>query len=167
MTELVVVGFKRDRHRAARVLRWLREDRLHSWKVDLSDAVAVYLDHAGWLRVDHGGTGEGPGPEGPLGGFIRTMRASLTSDVCFAGLGGAAPAIDAETWAEDSSVPPGFAKRVGTMLQPGDSAIVALLDPLDLQLLTPQFRGYDGAILNTPLSDEQRATIDAALDNSQ
>ena len=167
MTELVVIGFKRDRHRASRVLRWLREDRLHRWKVDLSDAVAVYLDHGGWLRVDHGGTGEGPGPGGPLGGVIRTMRASLTSDVRFAGLGAAAPAIDAESWAEETGVPPDFAKRVGTMLQPGDSAIVALLDPTDLQLLTPQIRGYDGAILNTPLSDEQRAMVNTTLDDSQ
>jgi uncharacterized membrane protein len=149
------------------VLKWLREDRPRSGEVDLSDAVAVYLDHGGWLRVDHGGTGDGTGPGGPLGGIIRTVRASLTSDVRFAGLGGAAPAIDAETWAEDSGVPPGFAKGVGTMLQPGDSAIVALLDPTDLQLLTPQIRGYDGAILNTPLSDDQRAMVNTTLDDSQ
>jgi uncharacterized membrane protein len=166
MTELVVVGFKKDRHRAGKVLNWLREDRRHSWVADLSDAVAVYLDHRGWLRVDHGGTGEGPGPGEPLGGFIRTVRASLTSDVRFAGLA-AAPAIGAETWDEESGVPRDFAKRVETMLQPGDSAIVALLDPTDLQLLTPQIRGYDGAILNTRLSDGQLATGDAALDNSQ
>src|SRR6185295_10392453 len=61
MAELVVVGFKKDMYRASEVLNTL-QDMNNSWVVDLNDAVAVYRDYKGKLRVDQSyqmTTGEG------------------------------------------------------------------------------------------------------------
>ena len=63
MAELIVVGFKKDMYRASEVLNDL--SRLNDdWVVDLHDAVAVYRDYEGKLRVDQSyqmTTGEGAG----------------------------------------------------------------------------------------------------------
>jgi uncharacterized membrane protein len=61
MAELIVVGFKRDIYRASEALNML-QDMNSGWVVDLSDAVAVYRDSKGKLRVDQSyqmTTGEG------------------------------------------------------------------------------------------------------------
>ena len=44
MSELIVVGFKKDMYRASEVLNTLQEMN-QSWVVDLNDAVAVYRDY--------------------------------------------------------------------------------------------------------------------------
>jgi hypothetical protein len=51
MAELIVVGFKKDMYRASEALNML-QDMNSTWMVDLSDAVAVYRDYKGKLRVD-------------------------------------------------------------------------------------------------------------------
>ena len=51
MAELIVVGFKKDMYRASEALNML-QDMNSSWMVDLHDAVAVYRDYKGKLRVD-------------------------------------------------------------------------------------------------------------------
>ena len=61
MAELIVVGFKKDMYRASEVLNNL-SDLNNDWVVDLHDAVAVYRDNKGKLRVDQSyqmTTGEG------------------------------------------------------------------------------------------------------------
>ena len=61
MAELIVVGFKKDMYRASEVLNNLL-DLNDDWVVDLHDAVAVYRDNKGKLRVDQSyqmTTGEG------------------------------------------------------------------------------------------------------------
>jgi hypothetical protein len=63
MAELIVVGFKKDMYRASEVLNELQELN-EDWVVDLHDAVAVYRDYNGKLRVDQSyqmTTGEGAG----------------------------------------------------------------------------------------------------------
>ena len=63
MAELIVVGFKKDMYRASEVLNELMELN-DDWVVDLHDAVAVYRDYSGKLRVDQSyqmTTGEGAG----------------------------------------------------------------------------------------------------------
>ena len=49
------------------------------------------------------------------------------------------------------------------MVQPGDSAIFALLRTIDSDLVAAQFRGYGGTILRTTLNPEQRAKVEATL----
>ena len=180
MAELIVVGFKKDMYRAAEVLNTL-QDMNNSWVVDLHDAVAVYRDYNGKLRVDQSyqmTTGEGAAWGGLFGGLIGALIAApftagastavaaaalATGSLSGVALGATAGAIDAETWKEDYGISEDFVQRVGTMLQPGDSAIFALLRTVDPDLVAAQFKGYGGEILRTTLSPEQRARVESTL----
>src|SRR5258708_39103253 len=89
MAELSVVGLKKDMYRASEVLNTL-QDMNNSWVVDLHDAVAVYRDYSGKLRVDQSyqmTTGEGAAWGGLLGGLIGATLA-----IPFTGGAGAAAA---------------------------------------------------------------------------
>jgi len=180
MAELIVVGFKQDMYRASEVLNTL-QDMNNSWVVDLNDAVAVYRDYNGKLRVDQSyqmTTGEGAAWGGLFGGLIGALLAApFTAGVSAAAaaaavaagslsgvtLGATAGAIDAEDWKEDYGISEDFVQRVGTMVQPGDSAIFALLRSIDPELVAAQFKGYGGTILRTTLSADQQAKVEATL----
>ena len=177
MAELVVVGFKKDLYRASEVLNTL-QDMNESWVVDLQDAVAVYRDYNGKLRVDQSyqmTSGEGAAWGGLFGGLLGALIAApftggaSIAAVIAAGslsgvaLGATAGAIDASTWKEDYGISEDFVQRVGTMVQPGDSAIFALLRTLDPDLVAAQFKGYGGTILRTTLDSRQRAKVEATL----
>src|SRR5262249_28122753 len=78
MAELIVVGFKKDMHRASEVLNTLQEMN-DSWVVDLQDAVAVYRDDKGKLRVDQSyqlTTGQGAAWGGLFGGLMGALIAA-------------------------------------------------------------------------------------------
>jgi uncharacterized membrane protein len=177
MAELIVVGFKKDMYRASEVLNTLK-DLHNSWVVDLNDAVAVYRDYKGKLRVDQSyqiTTGEGAAWGGLFGGLIGALLAApftggaSVGAVLAAGsiggvaLGASAGAIDAESWKEDFGISDDFVRHVGAMVQTGDSAIFALLRTIDPALVAAQFKGYGGTILQTTLSPEQRARVEATL----
>jgi uncharacterized membrane protein len=177
MAELIVVGFKKDMYRASGVLNTLQEMN-ESWVVDLHDAVAVYRDNKGKLRVDQSyqpTSGEGAAWGGLLGSLLGGMLAipftgGASAAAAFAAgtlgggaLGASAGAIDASLWKEEYGISDDFVQRVGTMVQPGDSAIFALLRTIDRQLVADQFRGYGGTILHTTLSPKQQAKVEATL----
>jgi uncharacterized membrane protein len=177
MAELVVVGFKKDMYRASEVLNTL-VDMNNSWVVDLHDAVAVYRDYTGKLRMDRSyqlTAGEGAAWGGLLGGLVVAMLAApftggaSVAAVLAAGslsgvaLGATAGALDAETWKGDYGISEDFVKEVGTLVQPGDSAIFALVRTLDPDLVAEQFKGYGGTILRTTLTPGQRAKVEATL----
>jgi uncharacterized membrane protein len=180
MAELIVVGFKKDLYRASEVLNTL-QDMNNSWVVDLNDAVAVYRDYNGKLRVDQSyqmTSGEGAAWGGLFGGLIGAMLAApFTAGVSAAAaaaavaagslsgvtLGATAGALDAGSWKEDFGISEDFVQRVGSMVQPGDSAIFALLRTLDPDVVAAQFKGYGGVILRTTLSPEQRVRVERTL----
>jgi uncharacterized membrane protein len=177
MAELIVVGFKKDMYRASEVLNTL-QDMNESWVVDLRDAVAVYRDYNGKLRVDQSyqmTSGEGAAWGGLFGGLMGALLAApftggaSVAAVIAAGslsgvaLGATAGAIDASTWKEDYGISEDFVKQVGTMVQPGDSAIFALLRTLDPDLVAAQFKGYGGTILRTTLDPRQREKVEGTL----
>ena len=177
MAELIVVGFKKDMYRASEVLNTL-QDMNDSWVVDLHDAVAVYRDYNGKLRVDQSfqmTTNEGAAWGGLFGGLIGALLAApftggaSVAAVLAAGslsgvaLGAAAGAVDAQTWKEDYGISEDFVQRVGTMVQPGDSAIFALLRSIDPDLVAAQFKGYGGTILRTTLNPAQQAKVEQTL----
>src|SRR5262245_64365873 len=112
MAELIVVGFKQDMYRASEVLNTL-QDMNNSWVVDLHDAVAVYRDYNGKLRVDQSyqpTTGQGAAWGGLFGGLLGALFAApFTGGASFAALiaattvsgvalGATAGAIDAAGW---------------------------------------------------------------------
>jgi uncharacterized membrane protein len=177
MAELIVVGFKKDMYRASEVLNTL-QDMNNSWVVDLHDAVAVYRDYSGKLRVDQSyqlTTGEGAAWGGVFGALIGALLAApftggASAAVALAAgtigggtLGASLGAVDASSWKDDYGISEDFVQNVGTMVQPGDSAIFALLRTLDPQLVADQFRGYGGTILRTTLSAGQQEKIEATL----
>jgi uncharacterized membrane protein len=183
MAELIVVGFKKDMYRASEVLNEL-QDLNDDWVVDLQDAVAVYRDYGGKLRIDQSyqmTTGEGAG----LGGFWGLLigatlaipftagasAAAAAGAVAAGALGGTAVgaglgAVDASSWKDDFGIPDDFVQRVGTMVQPGDSAIYAILRVGNPDVVADQFRGYGGTILRTTLSRDQQAKVEKVLSNS-
>ena len=183
MAQLVVVGFKKDMYRASEVLNELQSMN-DDWVVDLQDAVAVYRDYNGKLRVDQSyqmTTGEGAAWGGLMGSLIGLTIAAIpftggASAVAAgtlaagaaggAALGAGAGALDASWWKKDFGIPDDFVKEVGTMIQPGDSAIYALVRTANPDLLLDQFRGYGGTILSTTLTRDQQAKVEQVLNKA-
>ena len=181
MAQLIVVGFKKDMYRASEVLNQL-QNMDDDWVVDLHDAVAVYRDYNGKLRVDQSyqmTTGEGAGWGGLWGSLIGLTLAipftggatALAAAVLAAGaaaggaLGAGAGAIDASWWKDEFGIPDDFVKEVGTLIQPGDSAIYALLRTANPDIVADEFRGYGGTILRTTLSRDQQSKVENVLHN--
>jgi len=184
MAELIVVGFKKDMYRASEVLNTLQEMN-NNWVVDLHDAVAVYRDYNGKLRVDQSyqlTSNQGAAWGGLFGGLIGALIAApftagasaaaaaaavVTGSLSGVALGATAGAIDAEDWKDEYGISEDFVQRVGTMVQPGDSAIFALLRSIDPDLVAAQFKGYGGTIMRTTLNESQRAKVEATLAGQQ
>ena len=180
MPELIVVGFKKDMYRASEVLNELLNLN-DDWVVDLHDAVAVYRDYKGKLRVDQSfqmTTGEGAAWGGFWGLLIGATlaipftagasAAAAAGAVAAGALGGTAlgaglGAVDASSWKDEFGIPDEFVQRVGAMIQPGDSAIYAILRVGDPEVVANKFRGYGGTILRTTLSKEQQAKVEQIL----
>jgi len=181
MAELIVVGFKKDMYRASEVLNQL-QDMNDDWVVDLHDAVAVYRDYNGKLRVDQSyqmTTGEGAG-WGTLwgsligltlaipftGGATAPVAGALAAGAVAGGaLGAGLGAIDASWWKDEFGIPDDFVKQVGALIQPGDSAIYALLRTANPDIVADQFRGYGGTVLRTTLSRDQQSKVEDVLHN--
>ena len=180
MAELIVVGFKKDMYRASEVLNQLLALN-DDWVVDLHDAVAVYRDYNGKLRVDQSyqmTTGDGAALGGLWGLLIgATLAIPFTAGASAAAAAGAMAAgaiggtalgaglgaADASSWKEEFGIPDEFVQRVGALIQPGDSAIYAILRTSDPDIVADQFRGYGGTILRTTLSRDQQAKVEKVL----
>ena len=179
MAELIVVGFKNNLYRASHVLDQLQ--RMNNWEVDLRDAVAVYREENGKLRVDQSfqktaGQGAGWGALwGSLIGFTLAIpftggisAAAAAGTIAAATLGGGAlgagaGALDASWWKNEFGIPDDFVKQVAAMIQPGDSAVYALLRTANPDDVADQFRGYGGTILSTTLSPDQQRKVENVL----
>jgi uncharacterized membrane protein len=182
MSNLIVVGFKRDMYRASEVLNEL-SGMDYDWVVDLHDAVTVYRDYSGKLRVDQSyqmTTGDGAALGGLWGSLIGLtlaipvaatgVGAAVVAGTLAAGtlaggtLGATKGAIDANWWKDTYGIPEDFVNQVGEMVQPGDSAIYALLRSADPKYVADQFRGYGGTVLWSTLTYEQDQKLQAVLD---
>jgi len=184
MSELIAVGFKQDMYRASAVLNKLSamDDK---WVVDLHDAVAVYRDYKGKLRVDQSyqmTTGQGAGWGGFWGSLIGATLAipftagasgavvagTLAAGAAAGGvLGATGGAIDADWWKDEFGIPEEFVQGLAGMVRPGDSAIFALLRSADPAYVAEQFRGYGGTILQTTLSMKQSAKVQSVLEGRE
>jgi len=178
MAELIVVGFKNEMFRASEALNMLK-DMNSSWIVDLHDAVAAYRDYDGKLRVDQSyqlTTGQGAGLGGLFGGLIGALLAApFTGGATAAGaviaagslsgvaLGGTLGAIDAQSWKDDYGISEDFVERVGTMLQPRDSALFVLARTINADAVADAFKGFGGTVIRTTLTAKQRAKVEATL----
>lgn len=182
MAQLIVVGFKKDKYRASVVLDQL--SAMDKWTIDLRDAVAIYRDYDGKLRVNQSyrmTTGEGSG-WGALwglligaliaipftGGASAAVAGTLATGAAAGGvLGAAGGAIEAKRWKDEFGLPNDFVQSAGGMVGPGDSAVLAVLrtaDPIDV---AEAFRGYGGTVLQTTLTNQQAAQVQAILDGNE
>ena len=122
MAQLIVLGFRKDMYRASDVLNHLQamDD---DWVIDLHDAVAVYRDYNGKLRVDQSyqmTTSEGAGWGGlwgsligltlaiPFTGGATAPAAALATGATAGGaIGAGAGAMVASRWKDEFGIPDG------------------------------------------------------------
>ena len=180
MAELIVVGFE-GTHRAAEVL-----DQLQGLNadiaVDLQDAVAVYRTRHGRLRVDqsmHLTTKKETAWGGVLGAFVGALvalpvaaLASVPAAAAAVGIGSAAIGAtggavlafeDVTTWRDRFGISDDFVKDAGAMVQPGYSAVFALIHAVDPSVVAERFHGYGGKVLRTTLPPEQARKLQETL----
>jgi uncharacterized membrane protein len=185
MPEIIVVGFKKDMYRASEVLGQL--ERLNvDWAVDLHDAVAVYRDYNGKLRVDQSfqmTTREGAGWGALWGSLIGATLAipftgGASAAAAIAGplaagaaaggvVGAGAGALDASWWKDEFGIPDEFVEQVGSLIEPGDSAVFALLRTANPEVVANQFSGYGGTVLRTTLNKDQQKMVENVLSHKR
>ena len=167
MENLIVVGF-RGRHRASEVLSQLQQLD-DDWTLDLADAVAAYRTDDGQLRVDQSvnpTTKEGAAWGGIVGAMLGALIAAPftggastaavaaalgTGAVGMGTLGAVAGADDASSYKEQYGVSDDFVQEVGGLIEPGNSAVFAVIRTGDPEQVAEHFRGYGGTILKTNL----------------
>src|SRR5262245_5651515 len=180
MAELIVVGFQGIR-RAAEVLNQLQELNVERL-IDLKDGVAVYRTDDGRLRIDQSiqpTTREEAVWGGLLGAFVGVLlaapfavaavpvavTAALTAGGAAVGAvtGGVFGFDDAATWKEDFGITDEFVKKVGEMIQAGQSAVFVLVRNADPDMVAEKFRGPGGTVLRTTLSPERTKKLQESL----
>lgn len=181
MSNLIMVGFKDNKYKAAEALNKLRQ--MDQWKDQLDDAVAVYRGFSGELRIDQSYqlTTEDGAAWGtlwgsllglilaiPLTGGAAVPAAAVAVGGALTGAAVGAPtgAISAAWWKEDYGIPEDFVHEAGSMIQPGDSAIFALVKRV-FDDAVKQFEGFGGKVLMTTLTPEQDAKIQKVLNRVQ
>lgn len=187
MSELVLVGFKGNRYRAAQLLGELRA-RDEAWSANLHGAVAAYRNERGELTIDQAfesTKGEGAVVGSLLGSLIgialATMALPLTagaSAVVVAGtyiagavggslVGGRENAVDASWWTKELGISDEFLQRIRDTIKQGDSAIFFLLRKPDPDDLAARFRPYDGVVSRTVLTPDQVRKLHFKLDEAR
>jgi uncharacterized membrane protein len=149
---------------------------------DLQDAVAAYRSRNGKLRIDQSmylTTKEETAWGGVLGAFVGALLAlpvaavaSVPAAAVALGVGGATIGAtggaviafdDVTTWREHFGVSDEFVQEVGGMVQPGHSAVFALVRATDPAAVAERFRGYGGNVLRTTLPPEQAKKVQETL----
>ena len=156
MAELVVVGFHGKR-RAAEVLDELQ--RLSDdWAIELQEGVAVYRRDNGKLRMEaslNPSGNEGAGIGGGLGLLVGAILAAPftagTSAAVAAATIGAVIGEDALDWKGRFGISDEFVRSVAKMIQPGDSAVFALLSAHDPGTVVRHFAADGGTVLRTTI----------------
>ena len=178
MSELVLLAFKGDRHRAAAVLNELRE-RDEAWTRGLHGAIAVYRNADKQLAVDEsfqatrGQDAIGGGLVGSLVGLaLGMLTLPLTAGasaplvggtVLAATLGGAIvgsqKGADQDAWwKEELRLPEAFVRDAERAVSSCDSAIAIVLPHSDPGL-AERFRPYGGTLLRAEIDAEQTALV--------
>lgn len=176
---LIVVGFGGTR-RATEVLSELQKLD-DNWAIDLQDAVAAYRTDDGQLRIDQSVAptrGQGADMGVLVGGMLGALIAApftgglsvaaagtaIGAGAAATGLAGAAAgAEDATDWKNTYGITDEFVGQVGKLIEPGNSAVFAIIRSVSPDLVAERFRGYGGKILTTTLSPRQAARIERTI----
>ncbi len=176
MSHLIVVGFKNDQYKASEALSKLR--KMEYWNEELEDAVAVSRSLGGELRIDQSyelTTEEGAAWGGLWGSFLglvaaipftggASVPAAAAAGAALLGgtFGATTGAVGASWWKEDYGIPEDFVREARHMIEPGDSAIFALVTRVYDEGVK-QFEGFGGTVLKSTLTPEQDAKIQKVL----
>lgn len=180
MHDLVVVTFPNKATAAAALEACLQ--LAYDGTIDLFDAVAARRTEDGRLRIE-GSVQPTPREEGTWGavlgsfvgailagaftagaGFAPAVAAAAAGGLGLGALGADAGAESAELAKKKHGLPEDFIRRIGGMIQPGDSALFALFETRQADKALEMFRGYGGTIVKTTLSPERTARLQTALD---
>ncbi|MCI0388395.1 MAG: DUF1269 domain-containing protein [Acidobacteria bacterium] len=171
MSELIAVVFK-DQYRASEALNDLQR-REWDWVGDLDRAVVVRHKEQDKFTVQYSfdpATEEEGAWARLWGSFLSLVLFIPLADAMFdaakdlsAASGAQKTASiesrhalpDVQWWTESLCVSDEFVRDVGAMIQPGDSAIFALLQTDKPGAIFQQLRNYGGTLLHTTLSPEQ------------
>jgi uncharacterized membrane protein len=180
MQDLIAVRFQ-GIHRAAEVLRQLQSLDARG-TIDLADAVAVHRTEDGRLHVDR--SIETTGRQGAaLGGLVGAilggaLAAPLTGGASVAAaatavgagmlgmgsVGSAVGATEAADWKARYGVPEEFVQQVGGMVQPGASAVFAMVRSDENPVaIARHFKGYGGTVLRTTLVSAKAARVQKTI----
>ena len=171
--DLIVIAFPNDEHRAEDVLRELRSLKAEHL-VDLEDAICVVRDNHGHTHLHqslpaHAGGGMRRGAFwGLLVGIVLSVPFPGLGALYAAGVAAGSAVVGAGIGAltsrrEDFGIDDHFAKHVGESLQPGSSAIFALVRRTSLDRVLPELAPFGGVLLQTTLSAEAQASLQEAL----
>ena len=161
--ELIVVGFH-GRHRAAEVLATLRQREANVF--DLDQAITVSWEDRRNFIVQQSinlWREEGARWARLWGAFIKaTLFQPFTEQLCTAATkvagrenGNGESALTRDWWVSDVGIPDFFVRDVGALIQPGESAIIALAENFEPHLALGVLRECGGSLIYTSLSGDQ------------
>ena len=161
--ELIVVGFH-GRHRAAEVLAALRQREAKVF--DLDQAITVSWEDRRNFIVQQSinlWREEGARWARLWGAFIKaTLFQPFTDQLSTAATkvagrenGNGESALTRDWWVSDLGIPDYFVRDVGALVQPGESAIIALAENFEPHLALGVLRECGGSLIYTSLSGDQ------------
>ena len=161
--ELIVVGFH-GRHRAAEVLAALRQREANVF--DLDQAITVSWEDRRNFIVQQSinlWREEGARWARLWGAFIKaTLFQPFTDQLSTAATkvagrenGNGESALTRDWWVSDLGIPDYFVRDVGALVQPGESAIIALAENFEPHLAFGVLRECGGSLIYTSLSGDQ------------
>jgi uncharacterized membrane protein len=158
MSDLIVVGFN-DEHQAEEVRLKLIKMQ-HEYLVDLEDAVVAVRDNSGNVKLHqiHNLTAAGAISGGFWGALIGLL---FLSPFLGAAIGAGAGAVGGAL--SDIGIDDNFMKELAGTLAPKSSALFVLVRKMTTDKVLPQLQGMGGKILQTSLSNEDEAKLQAAL----
>ena len=162
MANLVVIGFE-DQHKAEEVrLALIKMQR--EYLIDLEDAVVAVKNEDGTIKLHQAVNLTAAGAVS--GGFWGTLIGCLFfSPLLGAAAGAAAGAVSGAL--SDIGVNDDFMKKIAGELEPGHSALFVLVRKATPDKVLDELKGYGGTVLQTSLTHEEEAKLQAALNEAK
>ena len=158
MSNLIAVAYP-DRGTAEQVRNVLMEaTREHL--VDLQDAVVVYRDDNGKIKLDQAMSTTGAGAAGGAlwGGLIGLLFLAPLFGMAIGAASGALGGKLADVGVNDN-----FMKELGTKLEPGKAALICLGQAHARDKVLDRVRPFGGEVIQTSLSAEEEEQLRSSL----
>ena len=158
MNTLVVIGYK-DIDQAEEVRLKLR--KLHrDYLIDLDDAVVAVKDAAGKIKLHQAINLTAAGASS--GGFWGMLIGMIfLNPLLGLAVGASAGAVSGSL--KDVGINDNFMKDLAAALTPGSSALFVLVRKMTPDKVLQELQGSGGTIIQTSLSDDDEAKLQAAL----